>query len=482
MRTALTNEGTLRANNDATLKSELDTEKTERIACDTAVVNSIRNYYDPKIDSLATALENEITLSASRDNSALASSLAAETSARIAADNSLSSAVNAEKSARQSDTAKLSASITAETNSRQSDTSTLRTSINNEKSARESDTSTLRTLINNEVNARQSDTAKLSSSIESAVANIKDYVPATDNTAGTHGFVPAPPVNSKKMILTHDGGWQEISEAIPSLSPRILTKPTLKKADLFFNFREQSPELNDFDSDTMTIKGIDSAINVGTYNIVVAIKDPTRYCWDLETEDTEDVVLTWNIVKNNQIPKPTLQAVTDGSYTTTKNSTTYITFDYDGTVKTCEPIFADDYPGLNYVNVTGNFSEVNADEYIITVSLKDIKQTCWKDGTVSTVRLYFRIVPAKLTVEQSTFTQTETLTYSPGVTYTILTSFLRLILIFTLYLTALLLKLLRRAVFPPKSKQMITTLTAMVPLQNMYTGKSTKELSRHPFP
>lgn len=124
----------------ASLKSAIDTEISNRKSADNNLADSLHGFYS----SLSTAIANEVTLSASRDNELakdFATNLTAETNARVTADNSLKSALDKEIANRQSDTAKLSSSITAETNSRQSDTAKLNASITAETSARQSDTS-----------------------------------------------------------------------------------------------------------------------------------------------------------------------------------------------------------------------------------------------------------------------------------------------------------------------------------------------------
>ena len=171
-----------------------------------------------------------------------------------------------------------------------------------------------------------------------------------------------------------------------------LTKPTLSANSFEWTGGNISPTVNNFDSNTMTKSGSDTAVALGTYSITIALKDKVNTCW--ADSSTSDITLTYTVTKRT-LTKPTLET---SSYT------------YDGSAKT---------PAVNNFNSTymektaaSVNSATNADSYSIVVNLKDTSNCQWAGGGNGSVTLNWVINRKLLTAAQSSFSQSGTLTYN----------------------------------------------------------------------
>ena len=171
-----------------------------------------------------------------------------------------------------------------------------------------------------------------------------------------------------------------------------LTKPTLSATSFEWTGGNISPTINNFDSNTMTKSGSDTAVALGTYSITVALKDKVNTQWS--DGSTDDITLSYTITKRT-LTKPTLAT---SSYT------------YDGAAKT---------PTVNNFNSTymektaaSVNSATNAGNYSIVVNLKDTSNCQWAGGGNGSVTLNWVINRKLLTAAQSTFSQSGNLIYS----------------------------------------------------------------------
>ena len=128
------------------------------------------------------------------------------------------------------------------------------------------------------------------------------------------------------------------------------------------------------------ITGTTSATNVGTYSVILSLKDKVNYCWEDGT--TEDKTATW-----------------ETTWEITKRKI-YITDEYNRkTTYSGDEIFASDLVlysrDVDFVNITGTVSATNAGVYEVTLSLKDKENTIWGDVTTGDKTVQWSIVPAK---------------------------------------------------------------------------------------
>ena len=129
------------------------------------------------------------------------------------------------------------------------------------------------------------------------------------------------------------------------------------------------------------ITGTTSATNVGTYSVILSLKDKVNYCWEDGT--TEDKTATW-----------------ETTWEITKRKI-YITDEYNRkTTYSGDEIFASDLVlysrDVDFVNITGTVSATNVGVYEITLSLKDKENTIWSDGTTEDKNATWEIKKRKI--------------------------------------------------------------------------------------
>ncbi|UKI50074.1 MAG: hypothetical protein L6U99_01005 [Clostridium sp.] len=149
--------------------------------------------------------------------------------------------------------------------------------------------------------------------------------------------------------------------------------------------------ISSYDTSKVNRSGIESATNVGTYNVIFTIKDEYRanFCFS-EDEDVSSITRTWTISKLKlELPTQT----TD--------------FIYDGTEKQAYMNHVD----LTYMKVVNpTWKATNVGEYTVTYQLLDTNNTCWINDSIADRVVTWRIRQATPSI--TTNPTTETMTYS----------------------------------------------------------------------
>ena len=125
-----------------------------------------------------------------------------------------------------------------------------------------------------------------------------NYIPGTDGKWYVVGtkicYTPAelaPVVRVKTVTyVTDSNSGPGEGDVDPTI--QVIEKPT-QKGTLTYNGNTQYPEWNNYEPDKMTMAGVTSGINAGSY--VAKFTPKTGYCWKDGTADTIDV--TWKIGK-----------------------------------------------------------------------------------------------------------------------------------------------------------------------------------------
>ena len=216
------------------------------------------------------------------------------------------------------------------------------------------------------------------------------------------------------------------------------------------------------------VSGTNKATAVGTYEVVVGLKNTKNYIWKDRT--TADKTITWTIaekvvdyvkstvgseyryytgeeqetpyrlgygdsldsmkyiIESNDMFEVTgdTKATEIGTYSYTftlknpnyilsngKNSVTFSwqiktrTISFESVTKKYNGKTIIAYEDSTYYTVTGEGSATNIGQYEVTLSLKDKEHTCWKDGTTEDKTISWEIVPGTVNVvRQTSYTQT----------------------------------------------------------------------------
>jgi beta-lactamase superfamily II metal-dependent hydrolase len=235
-----------------------------------------------------------------------------------------------------------------------------------------------------------------------------------------------------------------------TITPQIVTKPTLSESSFVYNENTRNPEITGIDLTKMTVSGDTSATNAGTYTITVSLKDTANTKWDDNT--VADVSLIWNITKSKKA-QPTVSGYDeeyDGSaHTVNVTSSDAVEYSETGladtwsdTAPTLEDVGAKTvhirtkgnsnyepsdpvtaiinirarkitkptlattsftYSGnlqtptingydSNLMNISGDTSGSTVGQYTITVSLKDSSNNVWADESTEDVELTWEII------------------------------------------------------------------------------------------
>lgn len=165
---------------------------------------------------------------------------------------------------------------------------------------------------------------------------------------------------------------------------------------LTYNGNYQSPEWEGYDSDKMTISGMDSAINAGTYQVVFSLKNIVGTQWSDGT--ITDKTISWSIQKAVLI-RPSQS----GSLTYNGNSQSPTWINYDP----------------NKITISGQTSGVNAGDYEVGFTPKenykwsdseDIYETTW---TINKAAGSLTISPTSVTIDANNTSRQITVT-RPG--------------------------------------------------------------------
>ena len=160
-----------------------------------------------------------------------------------------------------------------------------------------------------------------------------------------------------------------------------LTKPTLE-GTYTYTGSAQTATLTGFDGTTMEVSN-NTRTDAGSQNIEVTLKDITNYSWDDDT--TTALEIPFEIAKE-KLTKPILE----GTYTYTGEEQTAVLVNVDNET----------------MNVTNN-TRTEAGSQDITVSLKDIANYAWADGTTTDVTFPFVIAKATPTIVLENLSQKE---------------------------------------------------------------------------
>lgn len=151
-------------------------------------------------------------------------------------------------------------------------------------------------------------------------------------------------------------------------------KPKLTGYKFYYNGKEQGPKISNYQEDTMVIKGVHKATNVGRYNM--SIEPNSNYCWKYKKNGTaviSPVTLEWEIVP------AVLQ----------RQEVSNSTLIYNGKEQ-----------GPEYINDTsmrwsGTYKAVDAGKYRATVT--PLTNYVWEDGTRRSYTFYWTIDPDIIT-------------------------------------------------------------------------------------
>ena len=157
------------------------------------------------------------------------------------------------------------------------------------------------------------------------------------------------------------------------ITPKALTKPTVKTGSFEYNGQVKTLQLNNYSSTTMTISG-NTATNAGSYSTVVSLKDKNNYKWSDNT--TATFSLTWTITPK-PISKPT--AADSNEYIFNNAEQTYMPKGYNSSTMV----------------ITDN-KNTNVGEYTAKVTPNSNHK--WSDNTTTAVEFKYRIFPPGVVV------------------------------------------------------------------------------------
>ena len=154
---------------------------------------------------------------------------------------------------------------------------------------------------------------------------------------------------------------------------RIKNLPTLTSSTITFNGSNQSPTINNYNSNSMVLSGDTSVRDVGNYTITVTPAE--GWAWNDGTQTP--ISFNYSITKMS-LAKPYLS---NASKTFNNGSQSPTVNDYNST----------------WENQSGTTSSTNVGSWTVTWSLKEPTNTEWSDGTVANVTGSWSIAVLKLT-------------------------------------------------------------------------------------
>ncbi len=122
--------------------------------------------------------------------------------------------------------------------------------------------------------------------------------------------------------------------------------------------------ISSYDTSKVNRSGIESATNVGSYNVIFTIKDEYKvnFCFS-EDEDVSSITRTWTISKLDlTVPHQTKDFIYDGT-----EHQAYFNYVQSAYMKAVNP----------------TYKATNAGKYTVTYQLLDTNNTCWADGTIA---------------------------------------------------------------------------------------------------
>ena len=181
--------------------------------------------------------------------------------------------------------------------------------------------------------------------------NSNYYLIAAETIAGDQSFNDP---NGTSEIGHSGNGYIRITV----IDPNKISVPKPTGNTLTFNNTNQSYSINHFDSSLMNISGDLTGTNIGTYTVIISLKDTSNYCWMDGT--------TSNLTVNWYIQKLSLTKPSSSSRTYNGSSQSYALTNFNST----------------YMNISGTLSAIDVGTYSVVVSLKDTNNTQWSDGTI----------------------------------------------------------------------------------------------------
>lgn len=192
------------------------------------------------------------------------------------------------------------------------------------------------------------------------IMNVTGDVSAKD--AGTYTIV----YTLKDENLGWKNGESEVT-LIWTITKVQVEAPTMQTTSYLFTGAPITAEVTGYDEATMDMTGVQTAVDVGTYNIVYTLKDANYEFTNGESE----VTLTWKITKNLLL-KPTLDPV---NYNYTGNAITPTLKDFDE----------------NNMTLSGMTMGSSIGEYTVTIALKNKDMYAWEDETTDDLELVWKI-------------------------------------------------------------------------------------------
>lgn len=188
--------------------------------------------------------------------------------------------------------------------------------------------------------------------------------------------------------------WNDSTTAVKNIPWQIqkVTAAIPVATDTIFEYdgTAKTLQVRNYDAAIMTQEGTITATDSGDYQVSYSLKDKNNYQW--AGGGVDDVVINWQL-GSRKLTKPTLNA-TSFTYTGDSKSVEIRNFNED------------------YMTKSGSETAVDAATYSITIQLKNPARAKWADDSDGDIILNWTIKPAKLSAEQSTFTNPENLTFA----------------------------------------------------------------------
>ena len=99
--------------------------------------------------------------------------------------------------------------------------------------------------------------------------------------------------STKKQAYVVYEGVKDLDDEYEQSLRTKLTKPSLSQTEYAYTGDEIVPVIDNYDSSTMIISGINSATDVGEYSFTIGLKDTKNYVW--ADDSTDDLDFTWTI-------------------------------------------------------------------------------------------------------------------------------------------------------------------------------------------
>jgi len=214
-------------------------------------------------------------------------------------------------------------------------------------------------------------------------SNVPSNAVFTDTTysvfsGSSPGVAPAPTVED--AYLRSDGTWQIVTK-------QVTVEPPVQNGNLTYDGTEQTPVWSNYDSLALTLTGVTTATDAGTYN---AVFTPNfGYIWS--DGEVGAKTITWTI------DKTTISAIPSQSGTLTYSNG-----------NTLSPTWSD--YSTSQLEISGETDGTDAGTYTAIFTPKNNYK--WSDGSTTSKNVTWTIEKVALTEAQSTFAQSGTLTYS----------------------------------------------------------------------